>query len=158
MVRSHEGLPGRDAEILDVTHPDGSPPYRVRWSDTGREALVFPGPDAHIEHVAREATEQKGAADLMSTSTTQASKIWHVRIDIGEHDGTTHAIAHLDTGAGTTLRGVGEAHLNPQDPEVPEIGDELAAARALSHLGHVLLDAAAGDISQVLRTRVRLEQ
>lgn len=93
----------------------------------------------------------------MSTSTTPAGKTWHVRIDIGERDGATHAIAHLDTGAGTSLQGLGEAHLNPSDPDVPEIGDELAAARALSHLGHVLLDAAAADISQVLRTRVRLE-
>jgi len=94
----------------------------------------------------------------MSTPETLAGKTWHVRIDIGEHDGATHAVAHLDTGAGTSLRGLGEAHLNPSDPNVPEIGDELAAARALSHLGHVLLEAAAGDLSQVLSTRVRLDQ
>lgn len=30
--------------------------------------------------------------------------------------------------------------------DAPEIGDELAVARALSDLGHQLLDAAAGDI------------
>jgi hypothetical protein len=94
----------------------------------------------------------------MSTAETLNSKTWHVRIDIGEQDGATHAIAHLDTGAGTDLRGVGEARKNPKDPAVPEIGDELAAARALSHLGHALLEAAADDISQVLRTRVRIEQ
>ena len=44
VVRSHVGLSGRDAEILEVAHPDGSPPYRVRWSDTGHEALRLPGP------------------------------------------------------------------------------------------------------------------
>ena len=41
----------RDAEILSVRHPDGSPPYEVRWSDTGHEALVYPGPDAVVQHV-----------------------------------------------------------------------------------------------------------
>jgi hypothetical protein len=42
--------PRRDAEILEVRHPDGSPPYLVRWSDTGHEGLFFPGPDAYVEH------------------------------------------------------------------------------------------------------------
>jgi hypothetical protein len=42
--------PVRDAEILEVRHPDGTPPYLVRWSDTGHEALVFPGPDATVEN------------------------------------------------------------------------------------------------------------
>ena len=42
--------PVRDAEILEVRHEDGSPPYLVRWSDTGHEALVFPGPDATVQH------------------------------------------------------------------------------------------------------------
>jgi hypothetical protein len=40
--------PVRDAEILEVHHEDGSPPYRVRWSDTGHESLFFPGPDAYV--------------------------------------------------------------------------------------------------------------
>ncbi|MBB3043792.1 DUF1918 domain-containing protein [Nocardioides soli] len=51
MVRStHVGGPIRDGEILEVRHGDGSPPYLVRWSDTGHEALVFPGPDAEVQH------------------------------------------------------------------------------------------------------------
>ena len=94
----------------------------------------------------------------MSTDAPLASKTWHVRIDIGEHDGRTHAIARLETGSGTELRGMGEAHLNPRDADVPEVGDELAAARALSQLAHILLDTAANDITQLLHTQVRLEQ
>lgn len=46
----HVGDAARVAEILEVQHTDGSPPFLVRWSDSGREALVFPGPDAHVEH------------------------------------------------------------------------------------------------------------
>ena len=38
----------RRARILDVSAPDGSPPYTVRWLDTDRESLVFPGVDAHV--------------------------------------------------------------------------------------------------------------
>jgi hypothetical protein len=40
----------RDGEVLEVRGPDGGPPFLVRWSDTGHEALVFPGPDAEIRH------------------------------------------------------------------------------------------------------------
>lgn len=40
----------RDAEILEVHGADGAPPYVVRWSDSGHESLVFPGPDAYIQH------------------------------------------------------------------------------------------------------------
>jgi hypothetical protein len=38
----------RDGQIVGLHHADGSPPWDVRWSDTGRVTLVVPGPDAHI--------------------------------------------------------------------------------------------------------------
>jgi len=51
VVRSlHLDGPVRDAEILEVRGADGAPPYLVRWSDSGHEALFFPGPDAFVEH------------------------------------------------------------------------------------------------------------
>jgi len=46
----HVGEPTRDGEILEVRHADGTPPYVVQWSDTGHTGLVFPGPDAHVQH------------------------------------------------------------------------------------------------------------
>ena len=92
----------------------------------------------------------------MSTHAVPVTKTWTVQIDIGEHDGTTRATAHLRTGDTTSLTGTGSARLNPADPNVPEIGDELAAARALSQLAHVLLEAAADDISGVLHKPVDL--
>jgi hypothetical protein len=49
----HLGAPSRDAEILEVLGEDGQPPFRVRWSDTGREGVLFPGPDAGVEHFRR---------------------------------------------------------------------------------------------------------
>lgn len=43
------GAGRRQGEIVEVAHPDGSPPYRVHWVDDGRTSLVFPGPGARIE-------------------------------------------------------------------------------------------------------------
>ena len=40
--------PARRARVEEVGTPEGGPPFRVRWSDTGHEGLVFPGPDAHV--------------------------------------------------------------------------------------------------------------
>jgi hypothetical protein len=51
VVRSaHLDEPVRDGEIIELRHEDGTPPYVVKWSDDGHEALVFPGPDAYIQH------------------------------------------------------------------------------------------------------------
>lgn len=46
----HLDDPVRDAEILEVRGKNGQPPYLVRWGDTGHEGLVFPGPDATVQH------------------------------------------------------------------------------------------------------------
>ncbi|MFJ1654584.1 DUF1918 domain-containing protein [Streptomyces sp. NPDC088337] len=45
------GVIARDGEIVGLHHPDGSPPYDVRWADSGRVTLYFPGPDAYIRHL-----------------------------------------------------------------------------------------------------------
>jgi hypothetical protein len=45
------GQPTKNAEILEVRGRAGGPPYYVRWADDGREALVFPGPDATVHHL-----------------------------------------------------------------------------------------------------------
>ncbi|WP_323182192.1 DUF1918 domain-containing protein [Kitasatospora purpeofusca] len=44
------GAVRRDGEIVGLHHADGSPPYDVRWSDTGRVTEYLPGPDAQIHH------------------------------------------------------------------------------------------------------------
>jgi hypothetical protein len=87
-----------------------------------------------------------------------ASKHWTVDIHIDEHEGRTRALARLHNRDETGLVGLGLARLNPADRDVPEIGDELAVARALSDLGHQLLNAAAGDIEQITHQPVHLSQ
>jgi hypothetical protein len=45
----HVGDRKRVGIISKLSHSDGTPPYTVKWLDTGRESLVFPGSEAHIE-------------------------------------------------------------------------------------------------------------
>ncbi|WP_345584731.1 DUF1876 domain-containing protein [Streptomyces prasinosporus] len=71
---------------------------------------------------------------------------WKVRLHLFEDDeGTTRARVVLDTGT-TELTGQGTAHCHPADTNVPGIGDELAAGRAMTALAKELLDAAERDI------------
>lgn len=77
-------------------------------------------------------------------------KRWTVDIFIDENDGHTYAEARLHSGADRPPVGIGRARLHPADHDVPEIGDELAAARALNDLGHRLLVAAATDLAAVV--------
>ena len=56
-----------------------------------------------------------------------------------------------------SFEGHGEARRRPNDREVPEIGDELATARALADLAYQLLDATSGDIEQFTHTPVHLQ-
>jgi hypothetical protein len=43
------GTHDQTSEIIEIRGQDGAPPYLVRHDD-GHEALVFPGPDASVEH------------------------------------------------------------------------------------------------------------
>ncbi len=49
---------------------------------------------------------------------------------------------------GARFTGFGRARRNPTDPNLPMVGEELAAARALADLSHKLVDAAAEAISE----------
>jgi hypothetical protein len=86
------------------------------------------------------------------------SKRWTVEIHIDEHEGSTRAVARLQNPDGTGPAGAGLARLNPADRDVPQIGDELAVARALSDLGHRLLETAAGDIEAITHRPAQLSR
>ena len=81
---------------------------------------------------------------------------WSAKVFLFEQDGQTRADAVLDTGE-NTLHGYGAARCHSGEKDVPEIGDELAAARALSDLGHKLIGAAAGDLEGVGQQPAHLE-
>lgn len=73
-------------------------------------------------------------------------KTWNARINITEAGSEVSAEAGLSGPDGEQLVGHGRARCNPRDENVPVIGDELAAARALSDLGRKLVENAAHDI------------
>ena len=53
--------------ITEVRSSDGSPPYVVRWLDTGRVAMIFPGPDAVVV-----TADEQNAADERSQTRMAA--------------------------------------------------------------------------------------
>lgn len=73
---------------------------------------------------------------------------WKVRLHLFEEERMTKARVVLETGT-TSLTGHGTAHCSPGDTDVPEIGDELAAGRALHDLARQLVDTAERDIGAV---------
>jgi hypothetical protein len=57
---------------------------------------------------------------------------------------------------GVGMTGHGLARRHPDDQEVTQIGEEIAAARALSDLAHQLLSDAAGQIEGITHQRAHL--
>lgn len=73
------------------------------------------------------------------------NRMWTIHIEFMESADETEAKATLDLGD-ERLGGWGRARRDPADPHLPRIGEQLAAARALSDLNHRLLDRAAKGI------------
>ena len=84
-----------------------------------------------------------------SASTPPRIRQWQVQLTLFEHEGATHARAVLHGDSPTPVEAAGDSTRGPHDSDVPEIGDEVAVARALRRLADRLLDTAAGDIEEV---------
>jgi Domain of unknown function (DUF1876) len=82
-------------------------------------------------------------------------QIWHVDVTFTEDGDKTRADAVLEL-ADQRFHGFGQAKRAPEDPKIPVIGQDLAAARALSELSHQLLHAAADRIEATEGHPVRL--
>lgn len=80
---------------------------------------------------------------------------WPVEISLREEDRVTRAEARL-TMDRSGMVGNGLARRNPDDQEATQIGEEIAAARALSDLAHQLLSYAAGQIEEITHQRAHL--
>lgn len=62
IISGHQvGEPKRVGRVKEIRGPDGGPPYRVEWDETGRTTLLFPGPDCSIEPLGEHA-ESEGAS------------------------------------------------------------------------------------------------
>jgi hypothetical protein len=152
IASNHVDGPVRDCVVVELRHGDGTPPYVVEWSD-GQTGLMFPGPDAQVLHPPEQVVGEVGAPPVHSG---QLVKRWQVEIDVFEAGDDTTAHAVLRSGPPAPLGAEGAAHRNPADSASPDIGDEVAVARALRRLADGLLDAASNDIATVEGHPVRL--
>jgi len=74
---------------------------------------------------------------------------WHIEVEFEEDDTHTKAALLLRLPDATELIARGHSKRNSADQPQPRIGEEIAAARALSDLVHQLLDKAADEITEV---------
>lgn len=66
---------------------------------------------------------------------------WKLTFEVREDEDHCEMVVHLDAGD-RSLSGRGVSRRNPTDPSVPQIGEELAAARALHDLANHLTNDA----------------
>lgn len=148
--------PVRDGVVVELRHGDGSPPYFVRWSDETEPVLFFPGTDARVVHEGPTETPGAKVPAPAGGSDVRHVRSWQVRVDVFESDVETTAHAVLSSDQPTSMDARGEAHRRPGDSAVPEIGDEIAVARALRALSESLLGAAAADLTAIEGREVTL--
>ena len=66
---------------------------------------------------------------------------WKLTFETKEDENHCDMVVHLDAGD-RSLSGRGQSRRNPADPAVPQVGEELAAARALHDLANHLTEDA----------------
>lgn len=184
LAATHVGEQTRDGRVVEVRGADGGPPFVVEWSD-GHTGLIYPGPGAvlrlsgeheedrsPVEAGAGTATAGEAGATTTATATAESAtgsgpdtagapshvREWSVRISIFETGDDTNAQAVLLADAPDHLRATGHSHRAHRDPSVPEIGDEVAVARALRHLADRLMTAADDDIEAVTGEEVHVQR
>jgi hypothetical protein len=169
LAADHVDQPTRDGKIVEVRGADGGPPFLVEWSD-GHTGLIFPGPGSILRIGLAEGAEAgeiapakpaapKPAAPRPAAAAsggTQAHtegpghvREWQIRVSIFEAGDETSANVVLVADAPEHLSARGEARRSKDDTSVPEIGDEVAVARALRHLADKLMEAAETDIEML---------
>ena len=81
--------------------------------------------------------------------------VWTAEITFTEDEDRTRADAHMRA-AEREWHGWGRSRRNPTDPDVPIVGEELAAGRALESLADQLVEAAAFGVAMYEGHPVRL--
>ena len=140
------GRPGHErmGHVVQLRHPDGTPPYVVRWDDTGTDEVSFLRGAFRIE------TAPHGQATEPPSAVSPRVRSWTIDIEVVEDGVATiaRAVLHEDD-VPTVVTADGHALRSPQDEDVPEIGDELAVARALDQLASTLKAAAARHLAAI---------
>ena len=143
VASAQPGAAARTGTIVGLRHPDGTPPYVVRWTDTGQEGVYFPRHDGRIESI-----DLRDARVAAQPSRIAGTKRWVVDVELVEDGAETTARAVLRLDDGRSVEGRhGRAVRAPDDKELPRVGDEVAVARALHHLADTLLADASSTMS-----------
>ncbi len=171
LAAAHVGEPTRDGKVVEVRGADGEPPFVVEWSD-GHTGLIYPGPGAVLRVSSQEDEVPAAVVDAETAGTSAAPqeheaagvpaaaraaagsgmphvREWTVRVSIFENADDTDVRAVLVADAPEHLVATGHSQRSPKDRPVPEIGDEVAVARALRHLADNLMGAAERDIEEM---------
>jgi hypothetical protein len=155
-VAADRGARARMGRIVELRHPDGTPPYVVHWYDTGIETVFFPRQDGPVWHV-----DSASPADDRETPVL-AYRSWGVDIQVTEEAGATRARAVLrEDHDGLVLAAEGRAAMHEDDHDIPHVADEVAVARALAHLASMMLRSARtsiADAEQVAENDVDLTE
>jgi hypothetical protein len=140
----------RDGTITEVRGADGGPPFLVRWSD-GHSGLIYPGPGSVLRLTGPGESTSPDAHRPPEDETTATGLMheWTVRVSIFESGDDTSATAVLLSDSPLHITAKGESHRSPDDDVVPEIGDEVAVARALRHLAEKLVATAESEIEDM---------
>jgi hypothetical protein len=134
------GQARRRGEVLEVLRGTTGDRYRVRWEHDDHETVLAPGPDLKVE-----------AADQAVPERLSM----RVDLSLTEDEDHTEALARVHM-RGRDFSAWGRARRNPDDPTMPEVGEELAVARALSDMSHQLVVAAADSLESALGRPVAL--
>ena len=147
LAAPHTSEATRDGEVLEARGPDGGPPFLIRWED-GHEGLFYPGPGALLRVGSDTPDEAPATAPVAPPAQTRDPvREWQVRVSIFERGDETDANVVLFSDAPQHLTASGHTRRSTSDIQVPEIGDEVAVARALRRLADLLLETAAGNVA-----------
>ncbi len=118
----------RAGVVAELRHPDGTPPYVVRWLDTGGETVLFPR-GAAIDDV--RVVPQQGEAPQLA-----ARHRWSADIELIETGQVIHVVAGLFTDDGRAVEAVVDS--GTQGAATLQAGEALAVAEALDVLASEL--------------------
>ena len=125
--------PTPDGEVLQ-TGPDGGGPYLVRWSDSGNERPVLPWSGRTCR--ACPAACRRRWRSAASSRIGHGADRRNGRVEIDRYEDRELNVGQRRPAQRRTWRPDvrGEARRSPADPDMPAVGDEVAAARALRQL------------------------
>ncbi len=147
----HVGEGRREGVIREVLAGHDGDRFRVRW-DRGGETILYPESDCMIfapesgRAISALAQSRRAMIDLRLPETDASGSRMHVWFDEDETHTESRVTIHLRD---YELTGFGRAQRRPHDPNLPAVGEELAAARAMSDLAHQLLDLATYQLEKL---------